>query len=312
LREADGGHTLRRFTVWRLAQYGAVVAVLSATVLGARPQATSQEASTVSLPFFVTDAKGNPIRDVVATDISILDDKQPPQSPPSISTGKELPLEIAAVIDDSGSMLFNKSFTATVKELRVQLPLVLEGDQDRIVIVAFSNEPTATDFMDRSQFSKFWIYVNPYGPSAFYDAVVLACKRLSAGSEKRARRVVLAVTDADHDASRATPEAAIRSLQDARVCLFVIETAKEPSSKAGRHGHEVCEKLAENAGGFTYGERPEAVPDVFASIRQAIDSMHIATYVAPQPDKKGRHAVVIKAPAHRDWRVHVTKAYEVE
>lgn len=291
--------------------------VLVATTLWAPIVASTQsttapaDPSSVIIPIVVTDAQGAPIRGIAPADLVVRVNKTPARIV-GISTPMDSPLRVAVLIDTSGSQRSNRSAPAAVNALGLLMPHLLNTEQDRAIVITFGGIPTATDFMDRDQMRAFSMHLSPYGSTALYDAIALACDRFTYDNIASARRVLIVLTDGDDDASRTSLEGAVKVLQRSHAIMFLVDTgAKSSESRLERHRRQVYNEFAEKTGSIVYVENPpQDMATIFSAIKQQIDSMDIVNCVGTESDKKGHHTIQIWPATNNGWRVHASQGYD--
>src|SRR5262249_39356983 len=139
------------------------------------PKDLRAQSSAVTIPFFANDGHGRPVGSITQTDLSILDNKKPPNSVVAIRTANELPLRLGVLIDTSNSERLSGLFWPEVQASADFVNHVVKSNEDRAFIVTFNELPKATAFMSRDQLFKFKIDVTLGGATALFDAVYLAC-----------------------------------------------------------------------------------------------------------------------------------------
>jgi hypothetical protein len=286
-----------------------------ALLLPARhPQSASANADvpSVTFPFFIADHDGDPVRSITVANLTILDDGKPP-SQFGISLAKG-PLRLALIIDDSGSENFSELYPAAVKAAGYFLRRALTADNDRAMVVVFTDQPKATELMDRNQIGQFSVHLARHGSSALYDAIVSACNGMYYDVTGSPRRVLVIVGQGDDNSSRATLEDAISKVQHLRGVMFFVETAPNRSEASSeKHERKKFEDAVKSAGGFVYGSlQPSDLSKTFADIQQLIGAEMVATYLPAQNKaRKRRHSIELKlVDPSLGWRIYAPRTYE--
>lgn len=295
--------------------HASVTAILGMAAFGQSvpaDTASGNQPTPVTLFFLADDSHGNPIRELTKADISLLDNKKPPQSVVELRTAKDLPLRLGLLIDTSNSQGSNELYRPAVKAAFDFLNQIL-GDQDtKVFIVDFSSTPKATSFMNQDQFSKAKVELSTGGGTAFYDAVNLACKeRMQADRTMPARRVLIVLSDGEDNLSHVSRVETIVAAQQAGTTIFTISTNK--SNARASTGDKVLERFAAETGGYSFSELgPKDMPKVFASIRAQIDSMYNLTYIPAEAGQPGHFSPIeLKITSGGKWKVHAPKGYYV-
>jgi Ca-activated chloride channel family protein len=169
----------------------------------------------VIIPVSVLDAAGKPVLGLKAQDFRVSEENQP-QEVSQVSDAEKVPLEIALLIDVSGSInpLFEFEKTAAAQFLEsVMKPedhatIFLIGDQPVLTTARENAAQAAVRVRSIKLSGKF---------TAFYDTVSMAANYLQKNAPQRSRRVILALTDGEDNWSSMTREAEKSTYRDVDV-----------------------------------------------------------------------------------------------
>jgi VWFA-related protein len=273
--------------------------------------------AAVSLPFFVDDRHGNPVSGVTQTELSILDNKKPPQAVVAIQTTKQLPLRLGILIDTSGSENSNEAHRPGVKAAGEFVKQVLTGPEDKAFIVTFAKAPHATAFMSRNEFLVTRIDVSLGGRTALFDAAYLACsERMQTDPMQPARRVLVILSDGGDNMSRVGQDKVIAAAQAAGTVIFTVSDGadiyKGMDSRKGMDNRNLVEMADETGGQFFLAPSQKNVLYAFSKIREQIDNMYSVTYLPADPGQRGKfHSVELKPTSDPKLRlkIHAPKRY---
>ncbi|MGH9735673.1 MAG: hypothetical protein ACRD8A_13915 [Candidatus Acidiferrales bacterium] len=134
---------------------------------------------------------GCSVRGIVASELSIHEDKGPPNAVVALHEPTQLPLRLAVVIQASGSMKDNALLQPALAALPVFLRSVMIGKSDRAFFETFGKTVHSTNWMDVVAASGVAIKLYPRSLSALYDAIESACTEMDADSAWPARRAIL-------------------------------------------------------------------------------------------------------------------------
>jgi Ca-activated chloride channel family protein len=183
----------------------------------------------VIVPVSVTDAAGQPILGLKAPDFRILEDNKS-QEIAQVSDAEKVPLEIALLIDVSGSV--NPLFEFEKKAAAQFLESVMKPE-DRATIFLIGDRPALAQERDTAQ--KAAIQLRAIVPSgkftAFYDTVTTAAQYLQKNAPARSRRVILALTDGEDNWSNMTREAEKNTYRDFDVNNLTQEKLNKLAAK---------------------------------------------------------------------------------
>jgi len=261
----------------------------------------------VTVPFFAEDGHGHPVQGITASDLSILDNKEPPQSVVEVRSAKDLPLRIGLLIDSSGSQGRTKLFRPAVQAASDLLYEVLNRADDKVFVATFTEEVSVSPFMTRDQYANYKEGMRTQGGTALYDAVVLACKRMDADVHEPARRVLVIESDGEDDASGSNRNQAIAAAQESGTVILAVSTAETGHVRVGE---ETLQQLADGTGGSAFiGLSPKDIPKVFSAIQERIEAMYAATYV-PSSSSPGKYRSLELKPARdKELKLHAPKGY---
>jgi Ca-activated chloride channel family protein len=292
----------------------------------------------VMVPVAVTDQQGQAVHGLQVADFR-LDDEGKQQEISGIGNPEQVPLEIALLIDVSGST--NTRFEFEKRAAARFLKEVLRKD-DRASLFVIDRTPvlkqvsTTADVAASALLS--FAPAADKGPTAFFDTVVEASKYLEQ-TPARHRRVVVVISDGadnfsevikktigttreeqesasvavkDRVTERALREVE-RSLQRADAVFYAINPAGNTMylNVITRRGHEGMQRLADSTGGTTFV--PEADADlthVFNRIAAELRGQYLLQYYAnaEAPATQFRR-IRVTVPARNDVRVRARQGY---
>jgi len=191
----------------------------------------------------------------------------------------DLPVSIALVVDNSGSM--SKKRPAVNKSA---LDLVAASNpQDEAFVVNFSDEA----FIDQeftSDVNKLRDglgHIESRGGTALYDAVVASADKLVADA-KRPKQVLVLITDGEDNASTLTLEQTIRRVQQLSgpvIYSIGLLFGDEMSHAEVRHARRAMEMLSTETGGIAFFPKSiEQVDEIAAEVARDIRSQYTLGY----------------------------------
>jgi len=170
------------------------------------------ESRLVVVPVSVFDANGEPVTGLKTVDFQVLEEGRK-QEIDQVSDAEKTPLEIALLVDVSGSI--NPLFDFEIKAAAQFLETVMKPE-DRATIFLIGDKPIA--LLTRETSSQAAARVRTIVLSgkftAFYDTVSAAAKYLQTNSPVRSRRVIVALTDGEDNWSEMTRQAEIATYRD--------------------------------------------------------------------------------------------------
>ena len=211
----------------------------------------------------------------------------------------DLPVSIALVIDNSGSM--NKKRPAVNKST---LDLIAASNpQDEAFVVNFSDEA----FIDQeftSNANKLrdgLSHIESRGGTALYDAVVASADKLAADA-KRPKQVIILITDGEDNASSLTLEQTIRRVQQLSgpvIYSIGLLFGDETSRSEVKHARRALDMLSGETGGIAYFPKSlEQIDQIAAEVARDIRSQYTIGYRSSKPSNEpGFRQVQVAAQA---------------
>jgi Ca-activated chloride channel homolog len=199
----------------------------------------------------------------------------------------DLPVSIALVVDNSGSM--SKKRPAVNK---AALDLVeASNPEDEAFVVNFSDE-AYIDQEFTSNVNKLrdgLSHIESRGGTALYDAVVASADKLVSDA-KRPKQVLLIITDGEDNASTLTLDQTIRRVQELSgpviYCIGLL-FGDEMSHGEVRHARRALELLSNETGGIAFFPKSiEQVDDIAAEVARDIRSQYTLGYHSTKPSSE--------------------------
>ncbi len=196
----------------------------------------------------------------------------------------DLPVSIALVVDNSGSMSKKRP---AVNQSTLDL-IQASNPQDEAFVVNFSDEA----FIDQEFTSDVkrlrdgLSHIESRGGTALYDAVVASADKLAADA-KRAKQVLVLITDGEDNASTLNLEQTIRRVQQLSgpvIYSVGLLFGDEMSRSEVRHARRALEMLSGETGGIAYFPRSiEQVDQIAAEVARDIRSQYTIGYHSSKP-----------------------------
>ena len=196
----------------------------------------------------------------------------------------DLPVSIALVIDNSGSMYRKRP---SVNKSALDL-IEASNPQDEAFVVNFSDEA----FIDQeftSDINKLrdgLSHIDSRGGTALYDAVVASADKLVADA-KRPKQVIVLITDGEDNASTLDLEQTIRRVQELSgpvIYTIGLLFGDEMSHAEVRHARRALEMLSTETGGLAFFPKSmEDVDQIAAEVARDIRSQYTLGYHSTKP-----------------------------
>lgn len=207
----------------------------------------------------------------------------------------DLPVSIALVIDNSGSMYKKRP---SVNKSALDL-IQASNQQDEAFVVNFSDEAFIDqDFSSSVEKLRDGLsHIDSRGGTALYDAVVASADHLVSDA-KRPKQVLLLITDGEDNASTLNLEQTIRRVQELSgpvIYSIGLLFGDEMSRAEVRHARRALEMLSTETGGLAYFPKSiEQVDEIAAEVARDIRSQYTIGYHSTKPTSQPgfRHVLV--------------------
>jgi Ca-activated chloride channel family protein len=302
----------------------------------------------VIVPVSVTDATGQPVLGLKKTDFR-LEEEGRAQEIAEIGDPEQVPLEIALLLDVSGSV--NERFNFEKEAAARFLKQVLKPE-DRAVLFAIDQKPRlelARDTAERAS-ARLLLIPPAKGATAFYDTVIDAAKYLEKNTPAHHRRVVVVITDGEDNFSNRTREIEMatykaenfivgemnkqrrdqivkqrndaqrqallevqRELQRAEVTFYSINPSGEALrlNLPGVRAQEGMTRLAEATGGNSFvPDKLENLEAVFRQITSELRSQYLLQYYSNNDSQSSKFlSIKVNVPTQPGSRIRARQGY---
>ena len=302
----------------------------------------------VVVPVSVTDANGQPLLGLKASDFH-LDEEGRAQQISEIGDPEQTPLDIAILLDVSGSVdaRFEFEKTAAARFLKQ----VLKAD-DRAAVFAIDQTPRLEQVRDTAERASVRLLSmrSSKGATAFYDSVIAASRYLAQNTPPQRRRVVVVISDGEDNFSNRTREIEVatyramksddgpvtnqrrdqlvkrrddvqrqvlldvqRELQRAEVVFYSIN----PSGEAlrlnipGVRAQEGMARLAQTTGGNAFvPDKLENLESVFHQITAELRSQYLIQYYSNNESTPNKYLrIKVSIPTQPVLRIRAREGY---
>jgi len=196
----------------------------------------------------------------------------------------DLPVSIAIVVDNSGSMSKKRP---SVNKSALDL-IQASNPQDEAFVVNFSDEA----FIDQeftSDVNKLrdgLSHIESRGGTALYDAVAASADKLVADA-KRSKQVLILITDGEDNASTLNLEQTIQRVQQLsgpEIYSIGLLFGDEMSRAEARHARRALEMLSTETGGIAYFPKSiEQIDQIAAEVARDIRNQYTLGYHSTKP-----------------------------
>ncbi len=255
------------------------------------------DVNLVVLHATVLDRKGRQINDLRQDSFRVYEDGVLQKL--SVFSHADIPVTMGIVIDDSGSMKEKRPAVnaAAVTFVRTSNP------QDQVFVVNFNDVyylDTPGDFAANLEELKSALdKIDSRGGTALYDALYASLDHVKLGN--RDKKVLLAITDGEDNASRYSLDELIRSAQKSNTVIYAIGLlgSDEPGGlfkirhASARRASKVLEKVTQVSGGQSFFPRSlEEVEATCVQIARDIRNQYTLAYYPTNAKKDGTFRTV--------------------
>jgi len=266
----------------------------------------SHSSELVVLPVAVTDKSGRLITDVPRESFAVYDEGRPQQI--RAFSNEDIPVSIALVIDDSGSMgqKLGEVIAASLSFAKWSHP------EDELFVIEFNDDVRSAlagrsiAAADLPELERALHSLRPEGQTALYDAVTDALARLDGSSH--ARRVLVLVSDGGDNASKAGLTEVLERAKRSNVTMYTIGLFDEATSDINP---DALKRLAETTGGQRFlPKSPGPLMVACEQIAHEIRNSYTVGYEPPEADGRfHRLRVELTDPRYRGLKVRTRPGY---
>jgi Ca-activated chloride channel homolog len=277
------------------------------------PEIIRINTNLVAVPVSVTDAQGNPVRNLTVEDFQI-DEEGVKQSIQSLGEPGKTPIEMALLFDVSRSIRNRFDFEKETAG-RFLKEILKPGD----AVSVFSIGTTPKLSVQRTSSAESAVAataaIQPTeDATAFFDTVVRASHYLNDSSNPGVRRVMIVISDGEDTFSeRFRLGDASRELQRADTLFYAINPSG-PSirlNKISTKGHDGMVTLAKETGGEAFlPDKIEDLTKVFSQIAAELQAQYLLGYDSSNETNDGKfRRITVQAPKHPELRIRARKGY---
>ena len=263
----------------------------------------------VNLVFTVTDSHGHFVSNLPRDVFELRDNKEPPDKVNYFQQQTEMPLRVALLIDLSDSI--RGRFKFEQEGAIVFFKKILRPQTDRAFVIGFdSHVHLAQDSTsDPEKLASAIRAMQTGGETSFYDAILLACKKLEAENTHTTRRAIIIISDGLDTKSKST----LLDAQEAIIRSEAVVYALSTNSMLGERypkGDAVMDMLIGPSGGRILPAKEKSdLKQAFARIDRALRSQYAIGYHPADFVFDGRFRSVEIVPSRRGLKVQTRKGY---
>jgi Ca-activated chloride channel family protein len=306
-----------RTTIWLcialLSLVGFLVTVLEARAEGPVTvqvvQVDKARFPEVDVYVSVTDADGQPVKNLMPEDFSLEEDGQPVSLTHISRAGEQGPVTAVLVIDKSGSMNHANKMKAA-REAAIAF-VQLMRPEDATGVIAFNTQVTTVQPLtdDKESLIEAIKGIEAVDDTAMYDALHEASAMLKPVS---GRKAVIVVTDGMSNSDQRTREETLTLVGEQGISIYTIGLG-DPSQGTETYAgidEPTLKAIAEESGGiYTFAPNPEDLRSLYELLSLRIQNEYKLTYRSPNRLRDGTKRAVAVTVAAPSGPTEVTAAY---
>jgi Ca-activated chloride channel family protein len=292
------------FCITMLTLVGLLVTVLEAQAEGPVTvqvvQVDKARFPEVDVYVSVTDANGQPVKNLMPEDFSLEEDGQPVSLTHVSRAGEQGPVTAVLVIDKSGSMNHANKMKAA-REAAIAF-VQLMRPEDATGVIAFNTQVTTVQPLtdDKESLIEAIRGIEAVDDTAMYDALHAASAMLEPVS---GRKAIIVVTDGMNTAGQRTREETLTLVGEQDISIYTIGLG-DPSQGTETYAgidEPTLKVIAEESGGiYTFAPNPEDLRSLYELLSLRIQNEYKLTYRSPNRLRDGTNravAVTVAAPS---------------
>jgi Ca-activated chloride channel family protein len=267
----------------------------------------------VAVPVSVTDAQGNPVRNLAAEDF-LVEEEGSPQVLQALGEPGKTPIELALLFDVSRSVRNRFDFERETAG-RFLKEVMKPGDAVSIFSIGTAPKLSVQRTSNVESAIAATAAIQPTEEAtAFFDTVVRASQHLHDSSNPGVRRVMVVLSDGeDTNSERFRLVDATRELQRADSLCYAINPSG-PSIKLNKistKGHEGMVTLANVTGGLAFlPDKLEDLTKVFSQITAELQAQYLLGYYSSNEANDGKfRRITVRVPKRAELRIRARQGY---
>lgn len=242
----------------------------------------------------VSDGRGKFVRNIPQSAFHVFEDGHPQAI--THFTSEDVPLELVAAIDISGSM------AAAMPKLKTAVKEFLGGvpARDQVTLLGFNDSifTLTRRTTDPAERMKAVDRLAPWGSTALYDVLLRGVEMLD---RQAGRKALMVFTDGEDQGSHATISDVERRLQSSDVTLYMIGQGRGVTLERLR---KIMERLSAPTGGRAlFTDSVEELHTAFADLLNELSNQYLLGYQSTNSKRDDRwRKIKVDVDGHHDTR----------
>jgi len=260
------------------------------------------ETDLVVLHATITDKDSRPVVDLPQESFRIFENKVEQQI--KIFKREDIPVSVGILVDNSGSMRDKRKGVNAAALKFVQS----SNSLDEVFIVNFNDEAFLdADFTGSIPLLEEGLEkIDARGGTALYDALDMSLAHMAERATLD-KKVLIAITDGEDNASRINLERAVQAVERANVMIYTVGLLSGENGRSDRRAKRALEEISKASGGTVFFPKsPDEVLSVATAIANDIRNQYVIAYTPTNLKKDGSfRAVEIKVDAPKRGKLTV-------
>jgi Ca-activated chloride channel homolog len=269
----------------------------------------------IVVPVSVTDASGQPVKDLTAEDIVIEEEGQP-QKIVALGEPGKTPVDIAMLVDVSGSVHGKFAFQqqAAVQFIKEVLKPSDSVSVFSVGITPKMVKPRTTN--SEEAIAGLLTIVPLKEPTALFDTIAEAVHYMGKTADPGSRRVLIVISDGEENYSSYTTLSGAQKELQKNDCLFYAINPSGGGIKLNQislKGQGFMESMAAQTGGKAFNlAKVEGLESVFRQITEELQAQYLFGYYSTDERNDGSfRRITARAPKRPDLRIRARQGYYV-
>lgn len=253
------------------------------------------------------DQAGNPVP-VPVSDIELLENGSPISAQAIQGMDEVASFTSLLVMDNSGSMNFSDKLDTAKQAASSYVEQMRAADQAGIITFNTKVQTVQETTSDKDALLSGIQSIQARDDTAMWDALLKAVETLNPIS---GRKAIIVLTDGMDNQSSTTPDQILSAIGESGLSISTIGFGTKPEEGATPDEYEGIDEqtltnLAQQAGGiYGYVEDPQALVNLYSTIRESLQSEVVISYITPQTLRDGvKRALSVRLSGA--WEKHVS------
>lgn len=247
----------------------------------------------------VTDANGNPVRNVPASAFQVQENGKPVAASATTRSGELGPINTVLVVDHSGSMGRSNKMAGAKQAATTFVNQMRPGDRTALIQFDTDIETLQSFTEDKNALVAAIQRLEPRGNTAMYDALGQANKYFES---VQGRKAVIVVTDGMDNASRLNRDGVVNLSTAGGFSIYTVGLGERGIGTSNQEGidESVLQEIARaSQGDYYYAPDANQLSVLYQQLATRIQNEYKLTYTSSAALRDGlKRGIVVTAPGY--------------